>query len=56
MALDFGKGVIKYAKTTFLSQFILRLFQEFGGYMNLSENIMPIFFSETIITIIVKFM
>jgi len=56
VVLDFGKGVIKCVKTTFLLQFSFTLFQEFGRYMNLSENIMPIFFSATIITIIVKFM
>ena len=43
MGLDFGKGMIECVKTTFLLQFIFRLFQEFGRYMNLSENIMPIF-------------
>jgi hypothetical protein len=53
--LDFGKVVIKCVNTAFLLKFIFRLFQEFGRYMNLGENVMPIFFSATIIMVIVKF-
>jgi hypothetical protein len=38
------KGVIKCVKTTFLLQFIFRLFQEFGRYMIIGENVMSVFF------------
>ena len=44
MVRDCGKGVMKCIKNAFLLQFIFRLFQEFGRYLNLSENVMPIFF------------
>lgn len=55
MVLDFGKGVIKCVKTTFPLQFIFRLFQESGRYMNFGEKVMSVFCSATIITIIIKF-
>ena len=31
VVLDFGKGVMKCVKTTFLMQFVFRLFEEFGS-------------------------
>ena len=55
MVTDFGKGVLKCVKTTFLLQFIFRLFQELVRYMNLGEKVKSIFFSATLITIIMKF-
>ena len=51
----FGKGVMKCVKNAFLLKFIFRLFQEFSRYLKLGENVMPIFFSATRITVIVKF-